>query len=92
MAEIIMLFVIGILFLFIGVSNRKGNIQLLHSYHRKRVKEEDRIPLGKRVGLGIIIIGSVIIISGITMLFHQFTGNEIFLLIFYNLKCSFVEH
>ena len=49
--------VIGVICILIGISNRKGNISLLHSYHRKRVSEEDRLPFGKLVGLGMMIIG-----------------------------------
>ena len=56
--------VIGIVCSSIGISNRKGNISLLHSYHRKRVSEEDRIPFGKMVGLGMIIVGIAMILGG----------------------------
>ena len=50
-------FAIGVICILIGISNRKGNISSLHSYHRKRVSEEDRLPFGKLVGLGMIMIG-----------------------------------
>ena len=43
MFEFIIQIVIGTIFIAIGISNMKGNISLLHSYHRKRVKEEDII-------------------------------------------------
>ena len=56
---------IGAVCIIIGISNRKGNISLLHSYHRKRVSEEDRLPFGKAVGLGMIIIGLALMIMGI---------------------------
>ena len=62
--ESIITAVIGIVCIVIGISNRKGNISLLHSYHRKRVSEEDRIPFGKLVGLGMIIIGTSLTIGG----------------------------
>lgn len=57
--------IIGVVCIIIGTSNRKGNISLLHSYHRKRVSEEDRLPFGKMVGLGMIIIGIALIIMGV---------------------------
>ncbi len=57
--------IIGVVCIIIGISNRKGNISLLHSYHRKRVSEEDRLPFGKMVGLGMIIIGIALIIMGV---------------------------
>ena len=56
--------IIGIVCIVIGISNRKGNISMLHSYHRKRVSDEDKIPFGKLVGLGMIIIGIALIITG----------------------------
>ena len=55
---------VGILCIGIGISNRKGNIETLHSYHRNRVSEEDRIPFGKQVGLGMIIVGVGIMLFG----------------------------
>ena len=57
--------IIGVVCIIIGISNRKGNISLLHSYHRKRVSEEDGLPFGKMVGLGMIIIGIALIIMGV---------------------------
>ena len=38
---------------------------MLHSYHRKRIKEEDIKPFGKKVGIGTIIIGITIILAGL---------------------------
>ena len=59
--------IVGVICIVLGLSHRKGNISSLHSYHTKNVKEEDRIPFGKQVGLGTIIIGiGVILFSGFT--------------------------
>ena len=63
MYDIIITLVIGMLLVFIGISNMKGNISSLHSYHRNRVSEEDRIQFGKEVGLGTIIVGIAVIVS-----------------------------
>ena len=65
MIELIIQITIGLIFIIIGIFNMKGNISLLHSYHRKRVKKEDILPFGKKVGTGIILIGSTIIVAGI---------------------------
>lgn len=70
MVELIVQVVIGLFLIFIGISNMKGNISSLHSYHRKRVKKEDVIPFGKKVGLGTIIIGITIIIAGLFTFFY----------------------
>ena len=56
--------IVGIVCILIGISNRKGNISLLHSYHTERVAEEDRLPFGRLVGLGMIIIGIGLILMG----------------------------
>ena len=72
---------VGILFIVIGISNMRGNISSLHSYHRKRVSEEDRIPFGKRVGLGMIIIGSAIIIFSGLSAATLYTKNDTFILV-----------
>jgi hypothetical protein len=56
--------VVGIVLIVIGVLQIRGDLSMLHYYHRKRVKEEDKKPFGKLVGLGSIIIGSGIIIAG----------------------------
>ena len=63
--ESIVSIIIGIVCILIGVSNRKGNISMLHSYHTKRVSEQDRLPFGKMVGLGMIIVGLAIILMGV---------------------------
>ena len=62
--ESIVSVIIGVVCIIIGVSNRKGNISLLHSYHTKRVSEADRVPFGKMVGIGMIIIGIALILMG----------------------------
>ena len=50
--------IIGLVIIVLGAINRTGNISTLHAYHRNRVSEEDRIPFGKMVGTGTIIIGA----------------------------------
>ena len=72
---------VGVVCIVLGISNMKGNISSLHSYHRSRVSEEERIPFGRMVGLGIIIIGAAIIVfSGLSAV-TLYTDNEIFTLI-----------
>ena len=65
MEKIIVVGVLGLLLILIGIANTKGNISLLHSYHRKRVSEENRLPFGKLVGIGNIIIGASLIVNGV---------------------------
>ena len=63
MAQIVTV-LIGVVLILIGISNRKGNISMLHSYHRKRVTEEDRLTFGKTVGNGMILMGISLIVAG----------------------------
>ena len=78
MGEFIIEIIIGLVLIITGIFNMKGNISLLHSYHRKRVKKEDIIPFGKKVGIGSIIIGIAIIIAGVfTILNYTNISNAI---------------
>lgn len=81
MLEYFVSLMIGILCIFLGSLNMKGNISLLHSYHRHRVLEKDRIPFGRKVGIGTIIIGVSIILSSILSFITYFIDIEIFMII-----------
>ena len=81
MAGNIVTFLVGIVCIVLGISNMRGNISSLHSYHRSRVSEEDRIPFGKQVGLGIIIVGIGIIVFSVLSSVTLYTGNDIFILV-----------
>ena len=62
---------VGLLLVALGVSNRKGNINSLHRYHRHRVAQEDILPFGKRVGLGTILAGAAVAVAGVFALAAQ---------------------
>ena len=81
MTSYIVAFLVGALCIVLGISNMRGNISSLHSYHRHRVSEEDRIPFGKQVGLGTVIIGIGIIIFSVMSAVSLYTENNIFTLI-----------
>ena len=77
MFENIVFLLIGAFCIYMGILNRQGNISSLHSYHRKRVSEADRIPFGKLVGLGTIIIGVGAIFNGVFSLLSQLLSAQI---------------
>ena len=54
---------------------------MLHSYHRKRVAEEDRAPFGKTVGSGMIIIGISLILMGALSFMETGLQNEVYSII-----------
>jgi hypothetical protein len=77
MVGYIVSFLVGIICVALGISNMRGNISSLHSYHRHRVSEEDRLPFGKQVGLGTVIIGIGIIIFSILSAATLYIENSI---------------
>lgn len=81
MFAFIISFIIGVVCIIIGILNTRGNISTLHSYHTHRVTEEDRIPFGKKVGLGTIIIGCSVITHSILATITLYLKFEIFIII-----------
>ena len=81
MPAFIISFFVGVICIILGVSNRKGNISSLHSYHRHRVSKEDRIPFGKKVGLGTIVIGCAIIVYSVLSVVTLLVQNDILALL-----------
>jgi uncharacterized membrane protein YidH (DUF202 family) len=69
---------LGLLICVFGIINMTGNISTLHSYHRKRVTEEDRKPFGKLVGLGTLIIGVATIVFGAMLLAFERTQLDLY--------------
>jgi len=78
---IMITFIIGIVCVILGISNMKGNLSSLHSYHRHRVSEEDRIPFGKKVGIGTIIVGGAVIVFNVLSAVTFYTERQSFILI-----------
>ena len=83
MYEYIGAIVVGLMCIIIGILNTKGNVSMLHSYHRKRVREEDIIPFGKLVGLGMIIVGAAVIVGGVLSMVAIKTENKIWDIVSY---------
>ena len=44
--QLIVCMLLGAVLIVFGVLNMRGNLSMLHSYHRKRVSEADRLPFG----------------------------------------------
>ena len=66
-----MLLVLGLFISAIGITNIKGNISTVHSYNRRKVKEEDIPKYGKAMGTGSLIIGVSLVISFITAFWNE---------------------
>lgn len=81
MSAVIVPVVLGIFISILGFSNMKGNISSVHWYHRTRVTEENRLPFGRMIGLGTIIIGASIVIFACLTFAAQQTQIELFTII-----------
>ncbi len=60
--------IVGIILSVIGIINMTGNISSIHSYNRKKVKEEDVPKYGKAVGIGTLMIGVSFIVNFVLVL------------------------
>lgn len=69
--ENIILLVLGIVISALGVVNMTGNISTIHSYHRRRVSEEDIPKYGKWMGLGTLTSGISLIIGFVLLRMDQ---------------------
>ena len=81
MLGVVVTVVVGIICIALGISNMRGNISSLHSYHRSRVSEENRKPFGRIVGLGTAIVGVGIMLYGGMIGLALYLEKEVFTLI-----------
>lgn len=81
MGGFVVSFIVGIVCIVIGISNMRGNISSLHSYHRSRVKEEDILPFGRLVGMGTIIVGAAIMLFSALSALAVALGNDVYTVI-----------
>ena len=67
----IALLILGVFISFLGIVNMTGNIGTIHSYNRRRVKEEDVPKYGRAVGTGTLIIGVSLIVAFVTAFWSE---------------------
>lgn len=67
----IALLILGVFISFLGIVNIMGNISTIHSYNRRRVKEEDVPKYGRAVGTGTLIIGVSLIAAFVTTFWSE---------------------
>ena len=78
METFVITLILSIIFAIIGILNLNGNISMLHSYHRKRVTPEDVKPLGKRVGIGMLICAGSCFANALFSLLYEFIRQDAF--------------
>ncbi len=76
MLELAISIIIGIVLIAIGIFNIMGYLGMLHSYHVKRVSEQDKKPFGRLVGAGLIVIGIAIIVGATLIYAYEKNGNR----------------
>ena len=79
MTDIFVAIIIGLFIAAMGVINMTGNISTLHRYHRNQVSEENRVPFGRRVGLGTLICGVSVVLYGAFCFASERASNDVLL-------------
>ena len=69
--EHIALLILGIFIAIIGIVNIMANISTIHSYNRRKVREEDVPKYGRAVGTGTLIIGVSLIAAFVTTFWSE---------------------
>ena len=65
---------LGAIISSLGIFNLRGNIGSIHWYNRRKVTKENQLPYCRCVGLGTLIVGLSMILSGIV---QAFAGIEV---------------
>lgn len=65
------LLILGLFISALGIANLKGNISTIHSYNRRKVREEDVPKYGKAMGTGTLIIGLSLVVAYVTTFFSE---------------------
>ena len=72
---------VGLACLVIGVLNMKGNISMLHSYHINNISDEDKIPFGRIVGVGMFIVSASLISYGGLLIPAELIKDDIYVIV-----------
>lgn len=71
MLEHIVMILLGMLLLVLGILNMLGNISSIHWYNRRNITEENRKPYGKFVGIGTVIMGAGLVMTGLLQIITE---------------------
>ena len=71
MAYSIIMFLIAVLFTGMGIAIYRGKTDLIHDYHQTKVT--DKAAYGKAFGKAMLVISTVLLLSGIIGLFENLT-------------------
>ncbi|MBO5078782.1 MAG: hypothetical protein J6B67_03755 [Oscillospiraceae bacterium] len=62
---------ISILFVWFGIRINRGALYLIHDYHQKNVKEDEKTAYGKALSKGMFGMAASMIVSGVVALFGE---------------------
>ena len=62
---------ISIPFIWLGIRINRGDLNLIHDYHQKKVKEEEKAAYGKAFSKGMFGMAASMIVSGLVALFGE---------------------
>lgn len=65
MSKYLSYLILGLLLVFLGVTNIRGNISSVHWYNRRKVREADRLKYGRWMGAGTCTIGGSMVLSAL---------------------------
>lgn len=78
MPAFITILIVGIVLIVIGLSNIKGNIDSIHSYHKSRLAKEDEPIFAKLMSIGTLICGISVILFALLFLIGNLQNQPIF--------------
>lgn len=81
MESIISMIVFGVVISVLGIFNMKGNVSSIHWYHRTRIKKEDVKKYGLLMGIGTLLIGISLIVTGLLQFFFELDSIDFILFI-----------
>ena len=88
----VIMLVFAVLFLIIGLAIYRGKTELIHDYHRRKVREDERQEYGRSFAKGMFAICATLLLSGVIALFDD-TGLIIavsLVILFAGLMVSFI--
>lgn len=65
MSKYLSYLILGLILVFLGLTNIRGNITSVHWYNRRKVREADRPKYGKWMGAGTCTIGGDLVLSAL---------------------------
>ena len=83
---------LGAIIAALGIFNLRGNIASIHWYNRRKVTKENQLPYCRCVGLGTLIVGLSMIISGIVQAFVGIEAGGIIIIVCFMVGLSLIVY